>query len=102
MSDPGGLHIEGDQVVLSGDLTFATVPALETRLNGHNGGTLNTFDLTRVAAFDSAGLALLVVLAARLEGVRPRLIGVSAEVASLLAMGGVSDLFHWEGKPSPP
>lgn len=60
---------EADSLVLAGTLDRAAVPALWRQATELLAGGTTRFDLTAVDAVDSAGLALLAELAARVPGV---------------------------------
>lgn len=59
---PAALQVDGDVVRLSGDLTFATVSGLYTRMEvlARSEGMPRSIDLAGIRQIDSAGLALLL------------------------------------------
>ena len=83
---------ENSRLVIAGDLSFASVPALwgQWRSTGSEGDVVDV-DLSRVERSDSAGLALLVACLrdARQTGRSVRFFNIPAQ---MLAMARVSGL----------
>ena len=77
---------DGDALVFAGALDRAAAAALWPQASAHLAG-VQRFVLTNVTTVDSAGLALLAELAARLRasGTLPRLDGQPAGLADLQA-----------------
>ncbi len=96
-------HIEpaGDRAVrVSGDLTFATVPAVVNALRPgmRQGPGVMQVDLAGVGHSDSAGLALLVewVRQARRHETRLSFRNVPAQMLAIARVTSLQDILHLE------
>lgn len=84
-SNPASVSVQGTSLLFSGVLDRAAVTALWPSLQA--AADVQVLDLTAVPRLDSAGLALLAELAARLrsKGMQPRFNGAPAGFTELSA-----------------
>jgi phospholipid transport system transporter-binding protein len=91
------LSIDGARMCLRGDLTASSAPSLldtgRAELASRSGGRVE-LDLSGVARSDSSGLALVVdwIRTARAQGLELVVSAVPAQLASIAAVSGLSDL----------
>jgi len=100
MSRTDHLRVSADPgtgvVALTGELGFATAPALEEFLRGHLPDHPDlVLDVRALAACDTAGLAALIGATRRAEllGGGVTLVGVREPLGRLLRLTGVEELF---------
>lgn len=96
MNEPS-LNTDDDGAwAVEGELTFATVPALERRTLERFDAPPEALDLAGVARMDSAGIALVVEWARRAHGAggRMRLLNVPAGMMSLSKTTGLTRLLN--------
>jgi len=84
-SNPASASVQGTSLVFSGVLDRAAATALWSSVQA--AGPVQVLDLTAVPQVDSAGLALLAELAARLraQGIQPHINGAPAGFNELSA-----------------
>ena len=85
---------DGDRLSLSGVLDRGAATALWPQASAAVGGA-RVLDVTAVDAVDSAGLAMLVALAARMDDVR--IDGAPRGMADLLAAYRLSPILAFDG-----
>jgi len=88
-----------DAWTVAGELTFASVPALQEHSPGWFSSPPKTLDLAGVERIDSAGIALVIEWArrARLAGGDMRMLNVPASMTSLARTTGIERLLNIDG-----
>lgn len=102
MASNATLRRDGDALLLTGALDRAAVTALWPQASASLAG-VRTLDLRAVARVDSAGVALLAELAARLRahGGEPALLGEPAGLAELVAAYRLTPSLDFQASPPP-
>jgi len=87
---------DGEAWAVEGELTFATVPALQRRTLEHFNAPPASLDLAGVERIDSAGIALIIEWArqARRAGAGMRLVNVPAGMRALSKTTGLTRLLN--------
>ena len=83
----------GDTARVDGALVFGTVAGVADELRAA-AASAHTMDLSGAKGIDSAGIALIldVVIAARRDGRQLEVVGIPAEVSSLLGIYGLDEV----------
>ncbi len=102
MASNATLRRDGDALVLTGALDRTAVTALWPQASASLAGA-RTLDLRAVERVDSAGVALLAELAARLRaaGDEPALLGEPAGLAELIAAYRLTPHLDFQASPPP-
>lgn len=102
MASNAALRREGDALVLTGALDRAAATALWPQASTSLAG-VRTLDLRGVERVDSAGVALLAELAARLRAAtgEPTLLGAPAGLAELAAAYRLTPQLDFQASPLP-
>lgn len=96
MTEPSVKTGDAGAWTVEGELTFATVPALERRTLEQFDAPPETLDLAGVERMDSAGIALVVEWARRARGAggSMRLVNVPAGMTALSKTTGLTRLLN--------
>jgi phospholipid transport system transporter-binding protein len=88
------IRVEGDRLMLSGEVTYQTVTGLVSQGPVAQGGDVTVVDVGGVTRADSSALALLLewLRAAGRGGARLRVENLTADLASLARLYGVEEL----------
>lgn len=102
MASNAALRRDGDALVLTGALDRAAVSVLWPQASASLAG-VRTLDLRDVERVDSAGVALLAELAARLRvaGSEPALVGTPAGLVELAAAYRLTPQLDFQASPPP-
>jgi anti-anti-sigma factor len=90
----GVCRVEGQRLICSGSLDFASVPDIEANLK--ISAALSEVDVTAVDKIDSAGVAFLVWLmnAPKIAQSKPKLVGLNENSRRLLDVAGLSSILN--------
>ena len=102
LTERAGLHIRGDTLLLSGEISFDTVNSLVAKGRDALGALAlenAVLDLSAVSKTDSAGLALVIdwVRSARRRGAGLTIVGVSPQLADIARVCGLEDFLAGAG-----